>query len=289
MATIVGELGRETKRPLLVRRPFRRAGERDLPLRKNRRRRVLRAGHVLLLLALQAAVFLAAGETYLFLITWDELDIRRVEVRGAKDGLRRALEGHFATARLGNILLCDLDALRVAVRRLAWVEDASVQKVFPATLRISIVERTPFALLERDGLRLADAEGRSLEPVDSPDEYGLPVVSDAGGFAHGFADKWAAARACLESLPAAERARLAGIRCGDYGSLELLFRDDPVRVVVDRAAPAGDLALFRARRARWEGAYGPLETVDMSYRDRVYLRAAPPAEEPGPNLIKETD
>ncbi len=289
MATVAEDLGRQTKRPLFIRRPSRRAGELDLPLRKNRHRRVLRPGHVLLLLALQAAVFLAASETYLFLVTWDELDIREVEVVGARDGLRRALEGHFAATRLGNILLCDLEALRLGVRRLAWVKDAGVQKVFPSKLRISIVERTPFALLERDGLRLADEEGRALEKVYAADEYDLPVVSDANGFARGFGEKWAAARGCLESLPPAERARLAGIRCGDFGSLELVFKDDPVRVVVDRDAPAGDLALFRARRPEWEGLYGPLETVDMSYEDRVYLRAAEPAGEAGPNLTKETE
>jgi cell division septal protein FtsQ len=285
MATVVGDLGRETKRPLFFRRP----GERDLPLQKNRRRRVLRPGHILILLALQAAFFLAVSETYLFLITWDELDIRRVEVVCAKDNLRRTLEDHFVVPRLGNILLCDLQALRVDIRRLAWVKDASIQKVFPSTLRISIVERTPFALLERDGLRLADEQGRALERVYSPEEYGLPVVSDANGFTAGFAEKWAAARVCLESLPPAERACLAGIRCGDYGALELFFKDDPVRVVVDRGAPAGDLALFRSRRPEWEGLYGPLEAVDMSYEGRVYLQAAKPAEAADPNLTKETE
>ena len=49
--------------------------------------------------------------------------------------------------------------MRDQVRRLAWVKDASVQKVFPSGLRITVVERVPFALLERDGLRLANKVG----------------------------------------------------------------------------------------------------------------------------------
>jgi cell division septal protein FtsQ len=280
MATLIGELGREKSGPLFARRPFLRPEERDLPLQKNKRRRALRLKHVLVLLGLQAGFFLAVRGAYLFLITWDQLAIRKVEVVCAKDNLRRTLENHFAVPRLGNILLCDLQALCGDIRRLAWVKDVSIQKVFPSELRITVVERTPFAVLERDGLYLADKEGRVLERVYSLEEHRLPVISDENGFASNFLEKWEAAGRCLETLPRAERDRLAGVRCGDYGSLELLFKDDPVRVVVDHGSPADSLALFRRRRPEWERLFGPLAAVNMCYDGRVYLRA---------NLTKETE
>ena len=277
MATITSELGRERKRPLFARHLFLRPGEKSLALKKNRRRRVFRVRHVLLLLALQAGFFLALREAYLFLITWDELAIRKVQVVCAKDNLRRAIESHFAAARLGNILLCDLERVRAQVRGLAWVKDASVQKIFPSGLRIAVVERTPFALLDRDGLRLADEEGRALEPVYSLEEYALPVISDETGFASGFYEKWDAAGRCYKSLPPAERSRLLGIRCSDFGTLELSFKDDPVRIVVSAASPAEGLASFRNRRAEWEGLFGPLALVNMGFDGRAYLRPAEPA------------
>jgi cell division septal protein FtsQ len=280
MATAIGELGREKCGPLFARRPFLRPGERDLPLRNNKRRRALRLKHVLVLLGLQAGFFLAVRGAYLFLITWDQLAIRKVEVVCAKDNLRQTLEKHFAAARLGNILLCDIQALCGDIRRLAWVKDVSIQKVFPSELRITVVERTPFAVLERDGLLLADEEGRVLEKVYSIEEYRLPVISDENGFASNFLEKWEAAGRFLKTLPRAERDRLAGVRCGDYGSLELLFKDDPVRVVVDSESPVESLALFRRRRPEWERLYGPLAAVNMCYDNRVYLRA---------NLTKETE
>jgi len=276
MATVISDLGRERKPPLFARRLFLRPGERALALKKNRRRRVLRGRHVLLLIALQAGFFLALREAYLFLITWDELAIRKVQVVCAKDNLRQTLENHFAVPRLGNILLCDLEAVRAQVRGLAWVKDASVQKVFPSGLRITVVERTPFALLDRDGLRLADEEGHALEPVYSLEEYALPVVSDETGFASGFYEKWDAAARCYKTLPAAERGQLLGIRCSDFGTLELAFKDDPVRIVVSTASPAEGLAAFRSRRAEWEGLFGPLALVNMSFDGRVYVRPAEP-------------
>jgi len=289
MATVIGELGREKKESLFARRPFLRPKERDLPLQRNKSRRTLRLVHVLLLFGLQAGIFLAVRGAYLFLITWDQLTIRKVDVVCAKDKLRQTLQDHFAVPRLGNILLCDIQALRNDIRRLAWVKDVSIQKVFPSQLRIAVVERTPFAVLERDGLLLADEAGRVLERVYSLEEYRLPVISDENGFASDFLEKWEAAGHCLESLPRAERDRLAGIRCGDYGSLELLFKDDPVRVVVDRESPADSLALFRRRRPEWERLFGPLVAVNMCYDGRVYLKTTEPAGNAVPNLTKETE
>jgi len=274
MATVMGE------------RLFLRPGDRTRAVRKGRRRRAFGPGHVLALLALQAVLFVGLRTAYLFVITWDELRIRSVRVVCAKPELRQALQTYYATPRLGNILLCDLEAVRLQVRRLAWVKDASVQKVFPSALRITIVERTPFAVLDRGGLVLADEEGRVLEPVFSADEYDLPVISDETGFASGFAEKWDAARRCLLSLPPAEKARLAGLRCNDYGSLELAFKDDPVRIVVGTAAPAAELAVFRSRRAEWEGQFGPLALANLSFGRRVFLTPAPPAGADAPQHDK---
>jgi hypothetical protein len=279
MATVIGDLGRERKPPLFARRPLLRPGDKALVLRKNRRRRAFGPRHVLALLALQALFFAGVREAAVFVITWDELAIRKVQIVCAKDGLRRTLEAYYAVPRLGNILLCDLEAVRTQVRRLAWVKDASVQKIFPSALRITVVERAPFALLERNGLCLADDEGHVLERVDALDDYKLPVISDETGFASGFTDKWAAARRCLQSLPPAEKDRLLGLRCSDYGTLELAFKDDPVRVVVGTAAPAAELAVFRARRAGWEGLFGPLALANLSFGGRVYLTPAAPAED----------
>lgn len=282
MATYVDRLERGKKVPLFARpRAFQR-GERDASLQKNRRRRVLRLRHVISLLLLLAGFFAGFREAYLFLITWDELTIRSVEVRCAKDNLRRALESHFASPRLGNILLCDIQALRSEVKCLSWVKDVRIQKVFPSALRLEIVERVPFALLERNGLSLADESGTVMEKVILPGEYDLPVVSDEDGFSSRFLEKWAAARDCLQSLPGDERARLAGIQCSDFGRLELSFNDDPVRVVLAAGSTAAGLALFRSRRPEWEQRFGPLAAVNLGYEGRVYLRTLEPEGAAGP-------
>ncbi len=254
-------------------------GRRSLPMQKSRARRRLRPWHILGLLVLQAAFFLGVREAYLFVIDWEELNIKTVDVHCGKASVKTALEQYFASARPGNILLVDLGVIRDRVNRLGWVKDVRVQKVLPSTLRLDVVEREPFALLSFAGLKLVDRDGVAMEPVFSPDEYPLTVISDEGKFIENFRDKWQAARTCLESLPAGEKQRLAEIRCSDYGTLSLMFRDDPTRIVVSAARPAADLAFYRQREAEWKKDYGPLEYADTSSLARVYVKAAPPAPE----------
>lgn len=48
-----------------------------------------------------------------------------------------------------SLVLFDADAARSRLSEIAWVKNASVMKLYPSTLRISIEEREPFALWQR--------------------------------------------------------------------------------------------------------------------------------------------
>ncbi|MCK7470532.1 MAG: hypothetical protein MZU95_06870 [Desulfomicrobium escambiense] len=145
---------------------------------------------------------------------------------------------------------------------------------------ITVEVRTPFLVLERGGaLWLADAEGRVLEPVYALDEYGLPVVSDDGRVRLRFLREMGGGRPLLpEPAPATKAGRLAAIRCGDFGTLELALqgrsrprrrrRRVPGRGPGPVPEPAG-----RAGRA----SSGRLALVNMGFDGRIYVRAAEPA------------
>jgi len=266
-------------RPLVFQR-----GERAQVVKAGRNRRKLGAGHVLALTALLAGVFLAVDRVYLFLITWDQLTVRPVELRCGRAPLRSDLERFLRERPLGNLLLCDISALRRELRTHPWVREASVQKVFPSTLKIEVAERVPFALLERNGRGLVDREANVLEAAASA-EWALPVIRDEAGFREGFPVKWEAARACLEALTDGERARLLAIACSDDGRLTLEFRDDPIRLILDGEAVKdeavrGRLDRFAACRAELEGRFGPLEYADLRLPDRIVVRPQAPADAP---------
>ena len=265
------------KRAALAGRPlvFQR-GDRAQALKAGRKRRTLRAGHVLALTALLAGFFLAFDRVYLFLITWDRLTVRTIELRCGREPVRQDLERFLRERPIGNLMLCDISALRRELRTHAWVRDASVQKVFPSTLKIEVMERVPFALLEKNGRALVDREANVLETSLSAD-WNLPVVRDEGGFRERFPDKWETARACLENLTEDERTRLLTLDCSDDGRLTLEFRDDPLRLIMDGSAVHDGairdrLDRFAACRAGLEERLGPLEYADLRFDGRIIVR-----------------
>ena len=176
MATYIDSLDREKRGPLFGREGIFQRGRRGVSLQKSRRRRAMRLRHVAGLLALLVAIFLAIDKAYLFFITWDRLDIHRVALACGRPELRETLKKYLGVRPLGNILLCDIGLLRREIRTLSWVKDVEVQKEFPDGLRIEIEERTPFAVLERNGTFLVDEEGVELEAVAPGTSWPLPVV-----------------------------------------------------------------------------------------------------------------
>jgi cell division protein FtsQ len=241
--------------------------------------------------ALLAAFFFALDRAYLFLISWDRLTVRTIELHCGRESVSRTLKAFLQTRPLGNILLCDISALQRQLESYPWVRDARVEKVFPATLKIEILEREPFVLIEKNGLAVVDVEGTVLEPSVSSEAWpGLPVVRDENGFRDGFWEKWETARACVEALTAPERVRLLALECSDDGRITLQFKEDTARIILDRSAVREKLDRFAACRAEIESRFGPLDYADLRLDDRIVVRPQEPtAANPTPKSQKETE
>lgn len=255
-------------------------GDGALRARQAQRRTAVRFRHVLGMFCVLAGMFTAFTRAYLFVISWDKLAIRSIDVACARPSLKRDLDRAFAEHRLGNILLCDINGLRAQVRLFPWVREARIRKVFPSALRVEIEMRVPRALLERNGLSLVDGDGVELGAPGTPEEAGLPILVDRDGFRDGRAAKLRLAWDCLAGLPAPERGAVSRLDLSDLGTVEVGFRDDPVRIRLGGREFAERIRLFREHRAEWEGALGALDTIDLRFDDRVYIKLRGP-EGPG--------
>lgn len=73
------------------------------------------------------------------------------------------------------------DEVRERVVALPWVESATVRKVYPTTLEISLVEKQPFAIWQHDGeLSLVERSGAPIVPFTSERFASLPLVVGEG-------------------------------------------------------------------------------------------------------------
>lgn len=78
-------------------------------------------------------------------------------------------------------LAFDTQAAKARIERLPWVERATLQRILPDTIAVTVVERRPVAIWRQPGIdMLIDASGRALAAIRGGSETGLPVLLGAG-------------------------------------------------------------------------------------------------------------
>jgi cell division protein FtsQ len=83
----------------------------------------------------------------------------------------------------GNTALLFFDVANARARLLAdpWISDATIQKLYPDRLQITLTEREAFALWQKDGrVSVIGADGTVLEPFVSRPYIPLPLVVGRG-------------------------------------------------------------------------------------------------------------
>jgi cell division protein FtsQ len=84
-----------------------------------------------------------------------------------------------------SLLFLDAASVREKLKANPWISEATVLKLYPGELRIDIVERTGFALWQRDGrLSVISDDGAVLEPYVSQRFLQLPLVVGRGAETH---------------------------------------------------------------------------------------------------------
>lgn len=74
---------------------------------------------------------------------------------------------------------------RERIARLPWVEKVEVQKVYPSTLAVTMIERQPFAVWQQGSrLWVVEEDGRVITPLARSQHAELPVVVGSGAEEH---------------------------------------------------------------------------------------------------------
>ncbi|GAA0599842.1 hypothetical protein GCM10009416_42360 [Craurococcus roseus] len=159
---------------------------------------------------------------------------------------------------------------RERLETIAWVESAHVERHLPGTIRVSIKEREPFAIWQRDNrFAVIDRQGRVVA-TDNIRSFGrLPLVVGAG------AERGAAAMIDLLRRSGEVEQRVeALVRVGERRwNLKLRNGAEVLLPEGHEAQAVARLAELQAGKALLDR---PLLAIDMRQPDKLVLRPPPP-------------
>lgn len=108
-------------------------------------------------------------------------EIRRVTLKGRTETASEELDSAIGPILGRSILHFSPDAARARIEELGWVRAASVSRLLPDTIHVSIVERTPAAVWQMSGrLHLIDINGAVIREVGAYEYSNLPLIVGAG-------------------------------------------------------------------------------------------------------------
>jgi cell division protein FtsQ len=199
------------------------------------------------------------------------LEVRDVMVVGRKRTERAELLRAIGIKAGDPILSIDLRRAHARVAALAWVKEARVERRLPDTVFVSLVEREPMALWQRDGkLNLIDRDGGIIPSREVEKFSDLPIVIGK--------DAPPRARTVLSMLGEEPdlRRRVRAITWVGERRWDVRV-DDRINVQL----PEQDPRQAWAQLARMEREHGVLKrdviTIDMRLRDQLVVRVAPTA------------
>ena len=102
------------------------------------------------------------------------LPVNKIRVHGAFINVDEAmLHNAVSNVVAGGYFNVDVERVREVVEQLPWVSEASVRRVWPDTLSVSVVEQKPVAISKKTGL--INADGDVFEPKNNKLSEALPV------------------------------------------------------------------------------------------------------------------
>ncbi len=256
-------------------------GRGKIKRKKIQRKIRLRFMHILFAFILLGGIFYSVQRGYLFLISWDKLDIQNVEIVCRMPEIKEEIHGFLEGKRLGNILLLDIGLLQEKFTAHRWIKEVRVRKILPSTLKIEIKERTPAALLKQGHLYMIDDEGVFLEKIEQGEKVNLPILIDSNQFQRDYEEKLNLAWKCLRSLSAPEKEQLEVLDLSEYENVVIQLKENPTKLIMGHDRFQEKIRLYNRFQAKLE-KYGALEYIDLRIHDRLYIKPKNPFSQSHP-------
>ncbi len=245
------------------------------------------AGRTLLALATLTVLTGCAASAYL-LKNYIDRDPRfriagtgNIEASGLTEVSRSEMLPVFGEDIGRNIFYVPLSERRRQLEQLPWVERASVMRLLPDQIRVSIVERQPVAFaLQPNGLTgLVDADGVLLTmpaAMMSQRHYSFPVVSgiNAGDSLDARRARMAVYQRLLSELDSGGQKisnQISDVDLSDPEVLRIRMQDDPTLLVIGQERFLERYLIYKQKIAEWRQQHPDLVSVDLRIEQRAVL------------------
>lgn len=227
----------------------------------------------LLFVATGIAGLTSAGRTDAFVASLSEaagLSVESVRITGQMETSEVSVLAKLQLPTDAALPSIDLAAARERIESLPWVQTASLRKVYPSTLKITIDERQPYVIWQHDQqLSVLDETGRVIG--DASDAH-RDLVRVAG---EGVQSRATEALTLAGTVPEI-RARLkAAILVGERRWNFVL--DNGVTLMLPQDDPAAALKRIAALDSTDDLIDRDIVSVDLRLGDRMFVRLSPEA------------
>lgn len=222
-------------------------------------------------------------ETVTWLSSASGLAIESVKITGQTETSEIAVLNQLELPPEASLATFDLSSARERVETLPWVENATLRKVYPATLKITIDERKPYVLWQRDQtVSVIDEQGRIIG--DASDTHFRDLIRVVGQGA----DKRAGEAIALAASASSIRSRLRAAVLISERRWNLML-DNGVTLMLPQEKPEEALAVIADLDARNGLLSKDVVSVDLRLGNRMFVRLTPEAAERRTVEIKERE
>jgi cell division septal protein FtsQ len=243
-------------------------------------RNLLQLSTVVVLNLVLAAVLIFAGlQAVKHLSGSGEFSVERIVLHGVNRASSEQLEAALSPWIGRSLLEMDLERIDELLRRDPWVLRTSVQRVLPATLRITVTEREPAAMALIDGrIHLVDGSGFVIGPAGNGLSDNLPVLTGLEGL-----DDTSTAAVLVRGAGLLGRLKqkatefTAGISEIDLSSnakITVRTVDRGPRILLDPDLIERNVLKYMEMRPQIESGAGPMKYVDLRWSGRISVMPA---------------
>lgn len=208
------------------------------------------------------------------------LRIERVAIQGRQQLTPRDMAVLLRGLRGSNILQADLEGWRTRLLKSPWIKEASLRRVLPSTIELSITERAPLGLgrlhdrlyLVSEDAVVIDEYGPKYAGFDLPIIDGLQAANTKGLTIR--EDRTALAADVLAQLQHTDdlAGRVSQVDVSNPDDAIVLLADDPARVHLGREQFAERLRAYLELAPTLRARVPAIDYVDLRFDTRIFVR-----------------